>query len=327
MPRVLNNNLFRYPVDSPTRTQPFPNTSGKIDQGYFVKPPYPDKSMYHNGKLSFTTHFNKQTKIPNKTYEIDLFIYDIQLGMSLSGETAQSQKIRQFYAYNIELPEMTVICQARSSFEQSYIAEYIRFTQVAMVGSNISSSAASNDNLVRFTLDKHTQLRPNHKGRGSRAVTYVPPAGSSQKDIQRRASNGDTMGSRMGFDIYCYITDVTRAVQVGENAYQFAFTVAIVDKNKGLPFSSNNSATDSVEGVQWTWEMVDNAKANGISYVNDPGITVVETKPHQSSKKKGVSGSTSKPQVPPQVAEHGHNPGVTTPVVSPTDPFGSGSIF
>lgn len=277
----------RSPVYNPTYS-----VSGEIDKGYFVNPDYKnDIDDHSNASLSLTR--NKQN------WSIGLFVNDIALGMSLGGSTAQSRTLRQFYAHNLTLPQMTVTCQTRSSYEYSYIAEYIRLTQLILT-SNYNTAATDNKDLIVFKLDSHKQrdrkgnLAPNEtRNKHALAVTYRGPDG--KEIVSAKAAWGNLMGDRMGFQVYCYITGVTRAVQVGQNAYQFSFGVEIVDKEWGLPFTSNDQAIDQVEGIQWTYEQLNNAAANGISYVSNPNITVGTVKP----KKKKTSGANSTP--PPNV--------------------------
>lgn len=287
---------------SPANARGYPNLSGAIDRGYAVNPGYGvDKSGFFNGMLAF-----EEPGQNGQIAKVGLFVNDVKFGMSLSGEAAQSQGVNQFFAHNINTPEIMVTCQARSSFEYSYIAEFIRMTQIYLT----QNFKAGNEyhGLVRFYLDAFTHedsTKNSFKNKNTKQVYVIqdhpPRSPSDDRNTHYYASSGNHMGGHGQIDVQCYITSVTRMAEVGTQMYEFQFGLELYDSKEnegGLPFTSliQDGNMEGTDGIQWDYEEL---SVNSGDFVKASNISISEL-PHQG--KKTTNQQVTPPTAPPKTS-------------------------
>lgn len=129
------------------------------------------------------------------------FCEEISLSLGMSGSTAQSRYVRDFYAHNIKIPALNVMGQSIDQDDYATVTEFVRQAQ---------RKSVENSNLVKFTLN----------------------AGGS--NVVQKNSNAIIKGAHKPINALGYIKTIKRKHERFVYAPKFTFEFIIVQMEDGI---------------------------------------------------------------------------------------------
>lgn len=110
----------------PTEANPFPSRayfSPNIEKGYDAKAPRLTENRRDNALKQ------ANGRLTNPKWHVDFFVKNVEIGISLGGETAQRRFTRDFLPRNFRLPSFQVECQCLDQRDYAGITEFIHICQ------------------------------------------------------------------------------------------------------------------------------------------------------------------------------------------------------
>jgi hypothetical protein len=194
----------KYPLDN------------SIDVGYGVNPP----TKYPEG---YNAYFKNQ-----RDEELQLYVTDIELSLTMGGETVQSKNVRQFFPSNLVQPSIEIMGIAPNSYHMNNLSSFVRKSQdLAIFGGQEESN-------------KFVEFRLFNSSIGTSDVDAFPYRGNR--------SNGKqiTKGRHRRLHLEGYIQSVQAGARKENHAPEWQITMMIANMIQG-PWEDQVVASGTLE--------------------------------------------------------------------------------
>jgi hypothetical protein len=163
-----------------------------------------------------------------KNEKIEFWIEDLKANFGMTGSTAQSRSLRQFFPHNVTQPSITVLGKAPNSFQHNRLAAFVRASHANALGTGLRHEVVGHKVIPVTTV----RLVVKHGGHGE-----FPYNGERQFKNGTPRPGQTVKGTHRPWAVEGYIKSMQAGARKENQAppFEFEFFIADAVHNKNTP--------------------------------------------------------------------------------------------